>query len=274
MKRSVACIAVFSLGILLSPVASHANSDVPIGQLGITGQGFMLYESGAGTANAMSFIDWCPLNTGTPGAPTGNVTCGDSNTGLGFLTFSGGSGEFSTVGTVPGQIFDMTNVDPANSPYTTFAPGVTTSVPNFLVIDGQDQLHFTATSLQIASCTPSSTQACVGPLLLSEVGGSQTSVSMAILGTLVDSMDNSSAEWKAVVSGQFNEPMTDVEQQLASASGAFSDQVSGSLETMPWGTTSTPEPATMGLMMLGILLLGAAGVARSLRGMRGGETAA
>jgi hypothetical protein len=226
----------------------------------------MLYRSGTG-ANAMSFIDWCPLNSGTPGAPAGNVTCGDSNTGLGFLTFSGGSGGFSTVGTVPGQIFDITNQDPANSPYMTFTPGVTTGVPNFLVIDGQDQLHFTATSLQMANCTPSSTQACVGPLLLSEVGGSQTSVSMAILGTLVDSIDNSSAQWEAVVSGQYNEPMATVEQQLASASGAFSDQVSGSLVTFA-SSAATPEPAAMGLMMLGMTLLGAAGISRNFRGMR------
>jgi hypothetical protein len=67
MKRSYAGIAVIFLGSLLAPLGARANSDVPIGPLGITGEGFMLYQTGSGP-NALNFVDWCPLNAGTPGA--------------------------------------------------------------------------------------------------------------------------------------------------------------------------------------------------------------
>lgn len=262
MKRSLASIGMVCFAFVLAPFVARADSDVPIGQIGLSGQGFVLFQSGNS-----NFVDWCPLNSGTPGMPAGNVTCGDSNTGLGFLTFSGGSGGFSNFGTIPGQIFDIGEQATTTTPYASFAAGTETTVPNFMTIDGHDDLKFTGNMLQLANCTPSATTGCVGPLMLSEVG-SQTSVSMAILGTLVDTMDGSTANWEAVITGQFNAPMTTVESQLESATGAFSDQVSGSLVTS-WATDApTPEPGEMGLMVLGLALLGAAGASRSFRGLR------
>lgn len=281
MKRSYACIAIICFGILLAPVVTHADPAVPIGQIGLSGQGFVLFQS-----NGMNFIDWCPLGSGS-GMPAGNMTCGVSGSGLGFLTFSGGSGGFSSVGTVPGQILDLATQTSTMTGFTAFPTGASASISNVVGVDGHNDWQFTGTSLVAAKCTPSATSACVGPLLLSEVG-SQTTVSLAILGTVMDSADKSSANWEALLSGEFNEPLGVVEAQMQSATGAFADAVSGSLTTFAsTGTGSgsgtgdggdppvtTPEPQAAALFLLGLLLLGAGGAGRMLSRRNSGESSA
>src|SRR5690349_15441702 len=93
---------ILALGCMLCAVGAAASIT---GGFGTVAAGVITF---ANATNTVHFIDWCPIN---PGSPTGGVTCPVTATGMGDLLASGGSGSFAAIPPfptlTPGTIKDM-----------------------------------------------------------------------------------------------------------------------------------------------------------------------
>lgn len=221
-------VIVFTL--LLCSVATAASIT---GGFGTTAAGVITFANAANTAH---FIDWCPVD---PGSPTGGVTCPVSATGKGDFIATGGSGSFAAgvppfPTLTPGTIKDM--VDSGSvPPFTTFPPGVLVSINNFVTVSTLPQFNFRAEFLDLQSCSgnPLIIQ-CIGPFILTQVGNN-VAVSMSLHGTVLDTTNTlSPARFDYVITGQFNNTtISAVAVAAQTTGGIFSNSWSGSVSTSP-----------------------------------------
>jgi hypothetical protein len=152
-----------------------------------------------------------------------------------------------------GTIDDLTDATPPAPGYTYLPVGIPVDIDNIITLTGSaySDWDFQADSLPLASCTPSSTQQCIGPFELSSSDGN-VSVEMNIYGTLINTADDSKTNLDIAVTGQYlDTTIGAVETAAESAAGAFSNSWSATV------TASTvPEPGTFPMMLLagGILV--------------------
>ena len=225
------------------------------GGFGTTAAGVLTF---ANTTNTVHFIDWCPTDPTSP--PTGSGTCGTANTGLGSLLAQGGSGSFaSLIAPSAGTIKDMVDTG-SFPPFTTFPAGVGVSINNYLTLSALPQFNFRAEFLVPETCAPSASTVCIGPFILTQVGGNVT-VSMSVNGTVLDTSGTfTPAAFSDVISGQFNSTtIAAVAAAAQTTTGIFSNTWSGSVST-----TAVPEPSTI-YLACGVLLAGF-GIVRRRRG--------
>ena len=238
------CLLV-AAGFLASMTSMSLSAAAITGGFGTTGAGVEAFSNVSGTIH---YIDWCPIDTGSPG---GSASCGTSTSGMGTLTAAGGSGTFTAVNpTSSGTILDMS--DAVSAPFTFFPVGTPVTIDNWLTLSALPNLDFQANLFVPASCAPSATQLCVGGFVLSQIGGNVT-VSMTVNGIVSDTTHVlSSAAFTDAISGQFNNTtIAAVAAAASSSTGIFSNTWSGSVLTTP-----IPEPATFGLIGAALLGLG------------------
>jgi hypothetical protein len=238
------CLAV-AVGFLACMTSGSLSAAAITGGFGTTGAGVEAFSNVSGTTH---YIDWCPIDTGSPG---GSASCGTSTTGMGTLTAAGGSGTFTAVNTTSaGTILDMS--DAVSAPFTFFPVGTPVTIDNWLTLSALPNLDFQANLFVPASCAPSATQICIGGFVLTQIGQNVT-VSMTINGIVSDTTHVlSSAAFTDAISGQFNNTTIGAVAAAASSSaGIFSNTWSGSVATTP-----IPEPATSGLIGAALLGLG------------------
>jgi|GEM_PF-4947831 len=236
------CLAV-AVGFLACMTSGSLSAAAITGGFGTTGAGVEAFSNTSGTIH---YIDWCPIDTNSPGGG-----CGTSSTGMGTLTATGGTGTFTAVNpSSSGTILDMS--DAVSAPFTFFPVGTPVSIDNWLTLSTLSNLDFQANLFVPASCVPSATQLCVGGFVLSQIGQNVT-VSMTINGIVSDTTHVlSSAAFSDVISGQFNNTtIAAVATAASSPTGIFSNTWSGSVATTP-----IPEPATSGLIGAALLGLG------------------
>jgi len=268
IHRSVTNFKSVAASICLLLVFGVIASAAPIGSFGFNSTGVVVYQNAGGT----NFIDWCPPNTGSPATPSG---CGaPGSAGNGTIIAQPGAGDFSTLApNTGGTILDMTTGNPPASPYTFFPP---TAAPlplpawihNFLTLSGHSNWDFTANQLQLQTCTAvAGEQDCLGPFKLTQSNtpqGPLTSVTITVLGILTDTSDNSTANFRAIITGQYGLSISDVEALAQTPQGVFSNTVSASVFTMgPDQHTDTPEPSTYGLVLAGVGLIAVSRVRRN-----------
>ncbi len=211
------------------------------GTFGLSGPGVLAFNSSG------DFIDFCATVTGT--------TCNNDGSGTGSFSVSGpGTDSFSELtSSTNGTIDDLTDATPPAPGYTYLPVGIPVDIDNIITLTGSaySDWDFQADSLPLASCTPSSTQQCIGPFELSSSDGN-VSVEMNIYGTLINTADDSKTNLDIAVTGQYlDTTIGAVETAAESAAGAFSNSWSATV------TASTvPEPGTLPMMLLagGILV--------------------
>jgi hypothetical protein len=234
---------VIAAGFLASMTSMSLSAAAITGGFGTTGAGVEAFSN-----STTHYIDWCPIDTNSPG---GSASCGTSTTGMGTLTATGGSGTFTAVNpSSSGTILDMS--DAVSAPFTFFPVGTPVSIDNWLTLSALPNLDFQANLFVPASCAPSATQLCVGGFVLSQIGANVT-VSMTVNGIVSDTTHVlSSSAFTDAISGQFNNTTIEAVATAASSpTGIFSNTWSGSVATTP-----IPEPATSGLIGAALLGLG------------------
>jgi hypothetical protein len=239
----------FFLGAALAAFTTITLGAASItGEFGTTGPGVLVFRSGAA-----DFIDWCPVQPGSPGATGLPASCGTSSSNSGMFLATGGTGTFSSLSSFPGvagNIDDITDVS-GSSTFTFFPPGVPVTINNFLTISTLPNLNFQANLLSAGACSATA----VGPFCLTQ-NGQNVSVTMTINGTVIDTTGTlTSSAFTDVITGQFNNTtIAGVIAGATSSSGIFSNTWSGSVQT----TGAVPEPATTSLIGAGFALVGLA----------------
>jgi len=250
------------LNVALGTLAfSLVASAAPIGDFGFTTTGVLVFQLSGPTRN---FIDWCPTNTVQPG--TVGTGCGVANTGTGTIVAQPGPG-FGAIGpNENGTIRDTTDNLAASGPVPGFAFLPATLGPlapadwihNYINLPLHSNWDFTATQLKAltpAECTPiANQQDCIGAFKLNQTGN-DTSVQINVLGFLFDSSNNTTANFRAIITGQYtNMTIAQVEAAAQTANGVFSNTTSGKVVT-----DAVPEPATMLFSGFGLIALSIAG---------------
>jgi hypothetical protein len=238
-KRLTVVGLAFCAMLVISAAPAHAL--FVNGQLGWTGTGVVTFSTGGG-APGTNFIDWCPVNTGTP-VPGGVSGCPVVNNGLGDTAVTTATGTFVVPDPVggPGTIVDITDDNTPPAPYT-FVPVGATNIAGFF--NFPDPWLYTVTSIDNQVCAPTPTLVCTGYFQLVQTGAN-VAVNFSGLGTINAGGDISNFTF--LITGNF--PGTTIAAVItaaASAAGAFSPSWSGTLTA-----TGAPIPEPMTLLTLG-----------------------
>jgi hypothetical protein len=224
--------------MVLLPALASAT---PIfGTFGISGPGVLVFQN-----TGADFIRFCTQ---------ADTTCSGAATATGDFGVSGpGSNTFSVLTNADvGTILNVTDHTPPASPYTYLPPGAAVSIDNYLVVTGHPTWDFTATLLELATCTTTATQQCVGPFQLNASNGN-VSVTMNVLGTITNTADNSKSTFDAILTGQYaNTDIATVTANAQTPGGVFSNSWSG---TIIASAASVPEPSTASMVGIGFGLV-------------------
>ena len=237
----VLSLAVVALPSLLSAAFLNGN----FGQAPVSGtDGIIAFEIGG-----VGLIDFCPENTGSPSA-AGCTTNGSA----------GNTGSFSVTGQTglpaaisgTGSILDL--AQGANTLGFTVVPFGPGNTPNFLSIGG---FNFVETNFLPESCTPSTTQLCIGGFQFGQAGSNVT-VTVVLSGTVANTDGTGNiSNWTDVITGQYNSTtIANVFAAATSTTGIDTNAWSGSVAIVG---AAVPEPGTLGLV-IGGSLLGLAGL--------------
>lgn len=251
-------LSLLGAGLLLT--TGLASASPLLGTFGFDSPGVLAFSTSA----VNNYIQFCATVSGT--------TC--SSAGTGGLTVTGaGTLSFAGLGaTTTGTIDDLTNCTASCLPGYTFLPtnppgGVT--VDNIMSLTGgpgtPNTWDFQADSLPLASCTTTTTQACIGAFQLG-YNAPNTSVEINILGILCNGTcipANESALDIGITGTFAGLNIAQVESGAGSLGGIFSDNLSATV--IATAIPGVPEPGTSAMVLTGVgfLLL-----ARKQRGRR------
>lgn len=242
------------LAMALMVSSTPANAAYFTGTFGVQGTGVLSFQSGS---PSYGFIDWCPADTGSPGAGT---VCSGQQNNSGTGTAIVGSATQDYVGVLSpltlATIKDVTNTPGGSGNFSYLGvapPDSLTTLANFITFAGAPNLSVVATHIINQTCG-SATEVCVNGFKLTQNANNTVSVSILIAGYVLDS---NTGDQSAITSGLFTGNFSDaafntIAKVLAAAgpggTGAFSPSWSATI------TTETPEPATFAL--IGAALLG------------------
>jgi PEP-CTERM motif len=240
--------------MVLLPILASATPVVGsiIGTFGFSGPGVLTFS----TAPGNDFIRFCTkADSSCAAAPTGTGDFGVSGPGFGNFNL--------LLGTDTGAILNTSDHTPPLSPYTYLPPGAAVTVDNYIALTSANalanyNLDFQADMLPVVACTTTSTQQCVGPFELS-ANGPNVSVTMDVLGTIINKQDGSKSNMDITITGQYN--ATTIGAVIAgaqSASGAFSNSWAATVNAT---AIPVPEPGTatttlllgMGMVTFGLI---------------------
>jgi hypothetical protein len=216
-----------------------ASASAILGDFGFSGPGVLVFNSlGAG------YIEFCSQ---------ADPNCSSAPTATGDLAASGaGTGSFSGLTSADtGTLDNITDTSPPLAPFTYFPVGIPASIDDYLVLSAFPAWDFQADLLEAATCTASATQQCLGPFQLDQ-NGPNVSVTMVVLGMLINTADGSTSNLDITFTGQYNSTtIAAVESAGMTTAGVFSDSWSATADAM------APEPGTASMMLLagGVLTL-------------------
>jgi hypothetical protein len=241
--------------MVLLPILASATPVVGsiIGTFGFSGPGVLVFQTGGGPPGGADFIRFCT---------TADPNCAAAATADGNFGVSGaGGGSFNNLlGTDTGNILNVTDHTPPLSPYTYLPPGAAVVIDNYLALTSANatshyNLDFQANNLPFATCTTTSTQQCIGPFQLNQTTAGPTtnvSVTMNVLGTIINEQDGSKSAFDAIITGQYaGNTIGNVIAGAQTSGGIFSNSWSGTVIAY-----TVPEPSTALLLGMGLVTLG------------------
>ncbi len=223
---------------------------------GVSGPGVLVFNNGGS-----DFLQFCTNANATASGCTAPTTASGQFgvSGPGTNSFAILSG--SDVGTVLNTTDNSAAAIP-NSVFTFLPVGVTSSINNYLTIAGQGTWNFQADLLAPASCPGgnTSTQTCAGPFQLNQ-NGANVNVFMNVLGTLINTTDNSMSSLDISFSATYNNTsIATVEANAVSPTGAFNPSWAATITAS--AISAVPEPSTATMLILGGCLLGLSQIRR------------
>jgi len=240
-------------------IAGSAFASPIVGTFGISGPGVLVFNN-----SGADFLQFCTnanaTGSGCSGAATATGDFGVS--GPGTLSFNVLTN--TSVGTVINTT-DASNRAIPNSVFAFFPVGVASTLNNYLTVTGQGTWNFQANMLALASCANGNTssQQCVGPFQLNQ-NGANVNVFMDVLGTLINTTDNSKSNLNVSFSATYNNTTIGaVEAAATSAAGAFNPSWAATVSAT--AASTVPEPSTFTMLIAGGCLLGLSQVRRRRR---------